>query len=383
MVSAATAKRIVSPPPVSAAPPARRRPPGNGTRVELLRRPEELSALVADWESLAAESAQPNPFYEHWMLLPALAAFGAGALRCFAVWQDGVLAGLFPMRYEPRYRGLPVGVLTTWRHRNMMIGTPLLREKTAAQCLAAFLAEVPAPLVEFELIPTDGAFYSALTEAAPPAGVAWFVRDAYARAVLARERDPRSRFNSNMKNNLRRWEKGLRAAGELKPVSLQPGDDVGRWAADFMELEASGWKGKAGTALSCRDDDRRFVAEVLPEAHRRGRLRISGLDLAGRALARHIMLGAGEGAFTFKIAYDEAYSSFAPGIVGEVENVRQFMETPGPRWLDSNTAPESKNYARVWKERRTVQTIALGLRATGRLALATLPFLRFAKRWFA
>jgi len=383
MVSVATAKRIVSPLPASAAPAARRRPSGNGTRVELLRRPEELTALLADWESLAAEAAQPNPFYEHWMLLPALAAFGTGELRCFAVWQDGVLAGLFPMRYQPRYRGLPVGVLTTWRHRNMMIGTPLVREKTAAQCIAAFLADAPAALVEFELIPTDGPFYAALTEAAAPASYAWFVRDAYARAVLARDRDPRSRYNSNMKNNLRRWEKGLRAAGELKPVSLRADEDVAGWLTDFTQLEASGWKGKAGTALSCREDDRRFVAEVLPEAHRRGRLRITGLDLAGRALARHIMLGAGDGAFTFKIAYDEAYSSFAPGIVAEVDNVRQFMETPGPRWLDSNTAPESKNYARVWKERRTIQTIAIGLRTAGRVALGALPFLRLAKRWFS
>src|SRR5581483_11410007 len=289
MVSVAAAKRIVSPLPAAAAPLARRRPSGNGTRVELLTRPEELAALVADWESLAAEAAQPNPFYEHWMLLPALAAFGAGELRCFAVWQDGVLAALFPMRFQRRYRGLPVGVLSTWRHRNMMIGTPLVREKTAAQCIAAFMAAAPAPLVEFELLPTDGPFYAALTEAAPPANFAWFVRDAYARAVLSRDRDPRGRFNSNMKNNLRRWEKGLRAAGELKPVSLQAGDDVAGWLADFMQLEASGWKGKAGTALSCREDDRRFVAEVLPEAHRRGQLRITGLDLAGRALARHIM----------------------------------------------------------------------------------------------
>jgi len=379
-VSAASAKPLISPAPLSAPPATRRRPSGNGTRVEMLSRPEELAALLADWESLAAEAAQPNPFYEHWMLLPALAAYGAEGLRCFAVWQDGVLAGLFPMRFARRYRGLPVGALTSWRHRNMMIGTPLVREKTAAQCIAAFMANAPAPLVEFELIPTDGAFYAALTEAAPPASSAWFVRDAYARAVLTRDRDPRGRFNSNMKNNLRRWEKGLRAAGELKPVSLQPGDDVGPWAAEFMALEAAGWKGKAGTALSCREDDRRFVAEVLPEAHRRARVRITGLDLAGRALARHIMLGAGEGAFTFKIAYDEAYASFAPGIVAEVDNVRQFMETPGARWLDSNTAPESKNYARVWKERRTLQTIAIGLRAAGRLALGALPLLRLAKR---
>jgi hypothetical protein len=148
-----------------------------------------------------------------------------------------------------------------------------------------------------------------------------------------------------------------------------------------MRLEASGWKGNNGTALACREDDQRFVGAVLPEAFRRARLRITGLDLGGKALARHMMIGAGEGAFTFKIAYDEAHANCAPGIVAEADNVRQFMAAPGPAWLDSNTAPESKNYARVWKESRTIQTIAIGVRGAGRLAVAALPFVRLAKRW--
>lgn len=383
MVSASAAKRIAVPlPPAEAAPPpaARARPSGNGIIAEVLERPEQLAALVPDWEALAAEAVQPNPFYEHWMLRPALEAYGAGELRCIAVWDDGVLGAFFPMRLERRYRGLPVAAARSWRHRNMMIGVPLLREKNAAKCLAALIAAVPAPLVEFELVCTEGPFYAALTEAAPPADWPWFVRHAYPRAVLARERDPRARFNSNMKNNLRRWEKRLRAAGELKSVRLQPNDDLGQWMDDFMRIEASGWKGEAGTALACREDDRRFVAQVLPEAFRRGRLQITGLDLAGSALARHIMLTAGEGAFTFKIAYDEAHASSGPGIVAEVDNVRQFMEQAQLRWIDSNTAPESKNYERVWKERRTIQDVAIGVRGAGRLAIALAPLLRLLKQ---
>ena len=380
VVSAAAARRIAAPRPAPT-PTARRRPSGTGITVELLTEATALAALVPDWEELAAQAAEPNPFYEHWMLLPALEAYGARELRCIAVWEDGALGALFPMRFVRRYRGLPVSALCSWRHRNMMIGTPLVREKSAAKCLAALLANAPAPIVEFELIASDGPFYAALSEAAPPADFAWLVRDAYPRAVLSRERDPRPRYNSNLKSNLRRWEARLRAAGELKPVSLEAGDDLDRWIADFMRLEASGWKGSSGTALACRDDDRRFVAAVLPEAFRRERLRITGLDLGGAALARHIMIGAGEGAFTFKIAYDEAYASCAPGIVAEADNVRQFMAASTPRWLDSNTAPESKNYARVWKERRTVQTIAIGARGAGRLAVAALPLVRLAKRW--
>lgn len=361
----------------------RRRPAGTGTIVQV-RDAASMYTLVQEWEDLAADAAEPNPFYEHWMLLPALEAYGAGAdFRCVAVWVDGTLAALFPMRLERRFHGLPLASLRSWRHRNMLICVPLIRPKTAARCVGALLQTGLAPVIEFDWTPAGGFFYGALAEAAAEGGFPWTVVDAYARALLVRERDPRGRFNSNMKNNLRRNEARLAAAGKVSAVRLAAGDaaQAGAWLESFMSLEASGWKGRAGTALACREDDRRFASEVFPEALRRGRLLVTGLDLDGRPLARHVMFTAGEGAFTFKIAYDEAYEKCSPGLVAEVDNVRQFVENPGPRWLDSNTAPENeKSYSRVWRDRRTVQRIAIGLGGAGRLAVAALPLMRLAKR---
>jgi CelD/BcsL family acetyltransferase involved in cellulose biosynthesis len=355
-----------------------RRPGGTGTIVEVLDA-AALRELVAEWEALAADAAEPNPFYEHWMLLPALEAYGAADFRCLAVWESGTLAGLFPLRRERTFHGLPVRALGSWRHRNMLLcGTPLVHAKFATRAITALLQSGHAPLVEFDWIAAGGAFYGALAEAAVASGLPWLVTDAYTRAMLVRSRDPRARFNSNMKNNLRRWQGRLAAFGEVTPVRLAPGGDVAAWTDDFMRLEASGWKGRAGTALACRDDDRRFTAAVFAEAFRRGRLQITGLDIDGRALARHVMLAAGEGAFTFKIAYDETYEKCSPGMLGEVDNVRQFMETPGPRWVDSNTARENTSYGRVWKDRRTVQRVAVGVSAAGRFAVAALPLARLA-----
>jgi CelD/BcsL family acetyltransferase involved in cellulose biosynthesis len=360
----------------------RRRPAGTGTIVEIRRDLASLRALLPDWEALANEAAEPNPFYEHWMLLPALEAYGAGGdFRCIVVWENGTLAGLFPMLLEPRFHGLPVPTLRSWRHRNMLLCcTPLVHGKYAQRCLAALLRSRVASAIELEWTASDGPFYAALVEALGGANLPWLVVDAYSRALLARERDPRERFNSNMKNNLRRWQARLAASGKVTPVRLSPGDDLARWTDDFLRLEASSWKGREGTALACREDDRRFVAAVFPEAFRRGRLAITGLDLDGKPLARHCMLGAGEGAFTFKIAYDEAYAQCSPGVVAEVDNVRQFMEQPGPRWVDSNTARENTSYGRVWKDRRSVQRLAIGLRGRGRLAVAALPLARLVKR---
>jgi CelD/BcsL family acetyltransferase involved in cellulose biosynthesis len=359
-----------------------RRPAGTGVVVEVRKDAAALRPLVPEWEALAAEAAEPNPFYEHWMLLPALEAYGAEDLRCIAVWDNGTLGALFPMRLERRWRHLPIAALRSWRHRNMLVCTPLVRAKSAEKCVAALLQSGLAPVIEFDWIFAGGHFCGALAEAAAAGGLPWMVTDAYTRALLLRERDPRERFNSNMKNNLRRWQARLGAQGRLSPARLSPGDDLAAWTEEFIRLEASGWKGRAGTALGCREDDRRFVAEVFAEAFRRGRLQISGLDLDGRALARHIMLTAGEGSFSFKLAYDDTHASCSPGILAEVDNVRQFMETPGLRWIDSNTARQSTGYGRVWKDRHTVQRIALGVRGAGRLAVAGLPLLRLARRAF-
>jgi CelD/BcsL family acetyltransferase involved in cellulose biosynthesis len=259
---------------------------------------------------------------------------------------------------------------------------PLVRAKTARECLGALLESRVAPLLEFEWSSAAGPFYGALAEAASDGGHPWLVTDVYTRAILVRGRDPRPRFNSNMKNNVRRWSARLAAHGEVKAVQLGRDGDVAAWLDEFMRLEAAGWKGKAGSALACREDDRRFAAAIFPEAFRRGQLLITGLDLAGKPLARHCMLAAGEGAFTFKIAYDESYASCSPGILADVENVRWFMETPGPDWIDSNTSRENTSYARVWKDRRTVQRVAVGLNGAGRLAVAALPFVRLARAWW-
>ena len=364
----------------------RRRPAGVGTIVEVRSDLESLRAIVPDWEALAEEAAEPNPFYEHWMLLPALEAYGkdeglGSNFQCVLVWENGTLAGLFPLQLERRFHGLPVRVLRSWRHRNMLLCcTPLVHAKYATKCIAALLASPLAPALELEWMPADGPVCAALIESALGAGLPWVVTDAYARALLQRERDPRERFNSNMKNNLRRWQARLGSHGEVTPVRLARDGDLARWTDQFLKLEASGWKAEQGSALACRDDDLRFVAAVFPEAFRRGRLLMTGLDLAGKPLARHCMITGGDGAYTFKIAYDETYASCSPGILAEVDNVRQFLENPGPRWVDSNTSRENTSYGRVWKDRRTFQKVAVGLSGMGRTAVAALPFLRYAKR---
>src|SRR5687767_8165859 len=75
-----------------------------GTEITVVRDRINLAALVPQWEDLAVHALEPNPLYEHWMLLPALECLAPGeGIRCVLVWIDGregqrTLGGLFPLQ---------------------------------------------------------------------------------------------------------------------------------------------------------------------------------------------------------------------------------------------------------------------------------------------
>jgi len=53
-------------------------PSGPVMSVVMVDRPEALLEHVPAWERLAVSALEPNVFYEPWMFLPALRAFGPG-----------------------------------------------------------------------------------------------------------------------------------------------------------------------------------------------------------------------------------------------------------------------------------------------------------------
>jgi len=192
--------------------------------------------------------------------------------------------------------------------------------------------------------------------------------DAYLRAILS----------AHSRRDLRRRWRRLAERGELAFDSLDAGEDVGRWADEFLRLERSGWKGAAGSALDCTDAGRRFFRTVTREAHARGRLLMVALRLDGRPVAQQCSLLAGSGAFSFKIAYDEHFGRFAPGVLMEIENIRELHRRPEIRWMDSCAVSSNEVANRLRLDRRGVQTVVIPTgRMTGDVVVAALPLLQW------
>ena len=134
--------------------------------------------------------------------------------------------------------------------------------------------------------------------------------------------------------------------------------------------------------MASREAHRTFFESMAGEAIRQGRWVMSALRLDGKMIAARTLLGASGGSFLFKMAYDEQYARFSPGLLLEIEAIQR-MPAGAADYTDCCTAPDNTMFKRIWRDLRTIQEIAVapGSRS-GELALSAVPLLRWAKRAF-
>ena len=365
-------------------------------RITVVDDPAALAGHVAAWNDLAAAALEPNVFHEPWMMLPAIDVFGRGAdLRYVLAYADHggaqpLLCGLFPLERVARYNGLPFSHLRLWSHKHCFLGTPLVRATHARACLDAFLDWLEADAkgaaaIKWGTVSADGPFWRALAQALTDSGRRSFVPYRFERAVM-RPRAGSEAFlgeavSGKGAKELRRLERRLAEAGELQYVELREAAEAEQWIADFIELEARGWKGRNASALGSSAAGRMFFTHVARAAARQGRLMMLGLRLAGRWIALKCNLLSGEGSFAFKIAYDEDYARFSPGTLLELENIRRFHARPELRWMDSCAEPGHFMANRLWLDRRRLADLVTTTgRTAGDLMVSSLPLLHWMSR---
>jgi len=364
-----------------------------------VKRVEELLEHIADWEDLAAAAIEPNPFYEPWMLMPAIESFGAGRdLRFILVFSASranpnerpLLCGFFPLERGRRYKGLPITALSLWQHLHCFLCTPLVREGCGRQCLDALFGWLASEsegcsLMQFNRITGEGPFHRLLVEQFDRSARLTYIDEHFARPLFEPAADAsaylQATLSAKRRKKIRRQENQLSERGRLEYVALQPEEDVGAWIEEFLSIEASGWKGKQNSALASNDAERRFFAAAARAAFLRGRLMMLAMRLDGKPIAHQCNFRAGDGSFAFKVAFDEDYSRFSPGVLLEIENIHYLHANPDVRWMDSCCCRSGTHMDGLWGARRTILSVAVSTgNRIGDFAVSVLPLMRWAKR---
>ena len=126
---------------------------------------------------------------------------------------------------------------------------------------------------------------------------------------------PRS---ARLRTKLRQVRRELASQGTLRFYRIDKADpDALR---RFYELEASGWKGKEGSAVICDSQMVQFFSDAAEVAARHGYFCLYMLELSGQLIAAHYALILKGRCYAPKVAYDENFRQFAPGhlIVAEI-----------------------------------------------------------------
>jgi hypothetical protein len=66
------------------------------------------------------------------------------------------------------------------------------------------------------------------------------------------------------------------------------------------------------------------------------------------------------GAFSFKTAYDEAYSRYSPGVLLQRENLAM-LERQDIAWTDSCASAGHPMIDHIWRERRAIGHISIAI----------------------
>jgi CelD/BcsL family acetyltransferase involved in cellulose biosynthesis len=282
---------------------------------------DAFAALAPEWDSLLPEDARP--FDLHCWHAAWWKAFGEqfDPAVCTIREDDGRLAGVFPLQRHGHALGSLANV-----HSNAF--RPLAKDSDALQALAeAALAEA-ARLTLSELWEGDPVI-EALVAQARESGMACLLEPGSVSPIVDTTGDLDvwvTDSHASWKKRLRRYRRKMNKDHEARFEIVQPPADLEAELASGFAVEASGWKGEAGTAIVSRPETEAFYRAVASAFHARGELRLSRIELDGAPVAFSFCIEHGTRLYSLKAGFDESFRKLVPGLVLQVSIVEACFE---------------------------------------------------------
>lgn len=312
------------------------------------------------WRELAAHALQPNPFFEPELMLGAAQLVGGRPPELIVVGDGRRWDACLPVQRRRRWRSLRLPCLVGLRHAYAYLGSPLVRTAALAPALDALLgaaASVRSAVLVLEWVAADGPLLAALHDALRRRGAEPIRYERFARAALRRgvEDAPPAHGVKQLRELDRKRRAIERELGELRfgDRSADPAAP-----ADFLALEASGWKGRQGSAMLCDPAHAAWFRAGCGALATQRRLELLELRAGKTILAMICNFVSGNTAFGFKTTYAERFRSRSPGILLEAHAIERFYAQDRLRWMDSCTAPDNE-VVRRWPHRRRLETLLL------------------------
>jgi CelD/BcsL family acetyltransferase involved in cellulose biosynthesis len=271
-----------------------------------------VDAVAAEWQRLA-DATGAAPFLRPGWFAAWWAAFGAGRPEILALRRpDGALAALIALH---RRLGR---VLSSTNWHSPLYGM-VVADQEAAAALAATLFERRPFEVSLGFVDAAAPELDLYRAAAAAAGYRMLERtmqrSPYVVTTGTWDDFARQRLSRNRRSQLGRARRRLEREGRVELELADGRERLDEVLEEAFRIEASGWKGTNGTAITSRPDTRRFYRDVARWAAGEGWLRIAFLRLDGRAVAMMYLLETDRTLWYLKGGYDPGFEHHSPGMV--------------------------------------------------------------------
>jgi CelD/BcsL family acetyltransferase involved in cellulose biosynthesis len=269
--------------------------------------------IAEEWERLA-DTVNAAPFLRPAWTHAWWGSFGAGRLEIVTLrdGRDGSLAALIPLR---RRLGRQLSA-SNWH--TPQFGMVAAGPEAAAALAAALFERGPAEL-SLGFVDATSPELALYRAAAGAAGYRvlerTLERSPYVTTTGTWEAFTRERLSRNRRSQLGRARRRLEREGGITLELADGRERLEELLAEVFRVEASGWKGAEGTAITSRPETLRFYREVAGWAAGQGWLRIAFLRLEGRALATMLLVETDGVLYYLKGGYDPAFERCSPGMV--------------------------------------------------------------------
>ncbi|OAF15653.1 GNAT family N-acetyltransferase [Bradyrhizobium neotropicale] len=336
------------------------------------RAPVPLTAIEpGQWRALAQCAIEPNGYYlPAWELAVSATAqgrTGALALRAFDA-SSTRLIGLMPVTSLWRAWKIPLPALVS-AHPYGTLCSPLIDRDCANEAAARLLQqarEAGAHALILRDVALDGAAMTSLKEALGRTDLKPRVLSSYVRASLNATQDGekllQEALGTKKLKELRRQRHRLEGHGPVVFEVARGVDEIRPALETFLQLEASGWKGKRGTALVQNEGDATFIRRAVPALAETAQCEVVSLRAGLTPIAAGIVLRHQDRAFFFKLGIDERFAKYSPGVQLAVELTRHLCTDPAIASADSTANADHPMINPIWRGRFAIGDVLIPLR---------------------
>lgn len=289
---------------------------------------------LVDWHRCILDALEPDP---------ELALF-------LVVYEGGRPEAIFPfMRSHRRVLGVRIDFLEVTNHPHIPFCDFILAEPARFPTYLPVLLEALTVSTDFRwdsiLLPqvledsptatTFGALPGLISRRQPEGHCDYL-------AMMSHEELLKG-LSSRFRNNLRRAKKRADELGSVTYASASESPELEELFEEFLDVEASGWKGKKGIGTAIRLDERleTFYRLLLTVFSSGAGCHIHVVRHGDRPIAAAFSLLTDRTLYGLKIGFDEEYTRIAPGNLlhefifrqcAENPAVERFNFTSGARW---------------------------------------------------